>query len=105
MGLILDSSVAVAAERRGDTIEQFIQRIVDALAINKRPCQPLARPSSFMGSTVLIRQNDVHAVKLSWKNCSPLLRFIRSQSTQQGWPANSMPSSKVEGWSLPSRIC
>lgn len=30
MGLILDSSVAVAAERRGDTIEQFIQRIVDA---------------------------------------------------------------------------
>lgn len=29
MGLILDSSVAVAAERRGDTIEQFIQRIVD----------------------------------------------------------------------------
>jgi len=30
VGLILDSSVAVAAERRGDTIEQFIQRIVDA---------------------------------------------------------------------------
>lgn len=30
MGLILDSSVAVAGERRGDTIEQFIQRIVDA---------------------------------------------------------------------------
>ena len=30
MGLILDSSVAVAAERRGDTIEQFIERIVDA---------------------------------------------------------------------------
>ena len=31
MGLILDSSAAVAAERRGDTIEQFIQRIVDAI--------------------------------------------------------------------------
>ena len=30
MGLILDSSVVVGAERRGDTIEQFIERIVDA---------------------------------------------------------------------------
>ena len=31
MGLILDSSVAIAAERRGDTIERLIQRIVDAM--------------------------------------------------------------------------
>lgn len=30
MGLILDSSVVIAAERRGDTIERLIQRIVDA---------------------------------------------------------------------------
>lgn len=30
MGLILDSSVVIAAERRGDTIEQLIQRIVNA---------------------------------------------------------------------------
>ena len=30
MGLILDSSVVIAAERRGDTIERLIQRMVDA---------------------------------------------------------------------------
>lgn len=30
MGLILDSSVAIAAERRGDTVQRFIQRVIDA---------------------------------------------------------------------------
>ena len=30
MGLILDSSVAIAAERRGDTVEHLIQRVIDA---------------------------------------------------------------------------
>jgi tRNA(fMet)-specific endonuclease VapC len=30
MGLILDSSVIIAAERRGDTVEQFIERVVNA---------------------------------------------------------------------------
>ena len=30
MGLILDSSVVIAAERRGDTVEQLIEEIVKA---------------------------------------------------------------------------
>ena len=30
MGLILDSSVVIAAERRGDTVEQYIERVVNA---------------------------------------------------------------------------
>jgi hypothetical protein len=30
MGLILDSSVVIAAERRGDTVEQFIEKILKA---------------------------------------------------------------------------
>ena len=29
MGLILDSSVASAAERRGDTVQAFLQRVID----------------------------------------------------------------------------
>ena len=29
MGLILDSSVVIAAERRGETVEQFIERVVN----------------------------------------------------------------------------
>jgi tRNA(fMet)-specific endonuclease VapC len=28
MGLILDSSVVIAAERRGETVEQFLQRVI-----------------------------------------------------------------------------
>lgn len=32
MGLILDSSVVIAAERRGDTVEQFIARVIKATA-------------------------------------------------------------------------
>jgi predicted nucleic acid-binding protein len=31
MGLILDSSVVIAAERRGDTVEQLIERIVKTM--------------------------------------------------------------------------
>ena len=30
MGLILDSSVAIAAKRRGDTVQAFLQRVIDA---------------------------------------------------------------------------
>lgn len=30
MGLILDSSVAIAAERRGDTVERLVERVVEA---------------------------------------------------------------------------
>jgi tRNA(fMet)-specific endonuclease VapC len=29
VGLILDSSVAIAAERRGDTVQLFLQRVID----------------------------------------------------------------------------
>lgn len=29
MGIILDSSVAIAAERRGDTVQAFFQRVID----------------------------------------------------------------------------
>ena len=29
MGLILDSSVAIAAERRGDTVQAFLERVID----------------------------------------------------------------------------
>ncbi len=31
MGLILDSSVAIAAERRGETVELFLQRVIDTI--------------------------------------------------------------------------
>jgi hypothetical protein len=30
MGLILDSSMAIAAERRGDTVESLIEQVVSA---------------------------------------------------------------------------
>jgi hypothetical protein len=36
MGLILDSSVIIAAERRGDTVEQFFERVVNAAGTRMR---------------------------------------------------------------------
>jgi tRNA(fMet)-specific endonuclease VapC len=30
VGLILDSSIAISAERRGDTVQAFLQRVIDA---------------------------------------------------------------------------
>ena len=30
MGVILDSSVVIAAERRGDTVERLIERVIEA---------------------------------------------------------------------------
>jgi hypothetical protein len=55
MGLILDSSVIIAAERRGDTVEQFIEQIVNAtgdqdaalsaVLVDSPPSTPLPPPA------------------------------------------------------------
>ena len=42
MGLILDSSVVIAAERRGDTIEQLIEKIVNRTGDQERRSLRLA---------------------------------------------------------------
>jgi len=59
MGLILDSSVVIAAERRGDTVEQFIERIVSETGDQEAAL-------SAIGLTELIhwalpRENSCHA--------------------------------------------
>ena len=41
MGLILDSSVAIAAERRGDTVQAFLQRIIDAAGDQEAALSPV----------------------------------------------------------------
>lgn len=42
MGLILDSSVVIAAERRGDTVQAFLQRIIDAAGDQNAALSPVA---------------------------------------------------------------
>jgi len=42
MGLILDSSVVIAAERGGNTVEQLIERVVKLGAIKMRRSPPWA---------------------------------------------------------------
>jgi len=46
VGLILDSSVAIAAERRGDTVQAFLQRVIDTAGDQEAALSPvLPRPS------------------------------------------------------------
>lgn len=48
MGLILDSSVAIAAERRGDTVQAFLQPVTDTAGDQEAalpPVLPRGRPS------------------------------------------------------------
>ena len=42
MGLILDSSVAVAAERRGDTVQVFLQRVIETAGDQEAALSPVS---------------------------------------------------------------
>ena len=42
VGLILDSSVAIAAERRGDTVRAFLQRVIDTAGDQEAALSPVA---------------------------------------------------------------
>jgi len=46
MGLILDSSVVIAAERRGDTVEQLIEKIVKATGDQESALSAIGSPNS-----------------------------------------------------------
>jgi hypothetical protein len=77
VGLILDSSVAIAAERRGDTVQAFLQRVIDA-ASNQEPLYPPSVSlNSFTAFTVRTRPNgerDVkHSSRIFWRP-SPFIR-------------------------------
>ena len=41
MGLILDSSVVIAAERRGDTVQAFLQRVIDTAGDQEAALSPV----------------------------------------------------------------
>jgi predicted nucleic acid-binding protein len=41
VGLILDSSVAIAAERRGDTVQAFLQRVIDTAGDQEAALSPV----------------------------------------------------------------
>ena len=41
MGLILDSSVAIAAERRRDTVQAFLQRVIDTAGDQEAALSPV----------------------------------------------------------------
>src|SRR5215471_14915417 len=68
MGLILDSSVVIAAERRGDTVERLIERIIAATADQEAAL-------SAVGLTEL-----VHGI---YRAQSPEIRRSREQFIQE----------------------
>ena len=105
MGLILDSSVVIAAERRGDTVEQLIKRIV-----NRTGDQEAAL--SAIGLTELIhgiyraRTPETRLRRESFLN--ELLADLTGTLTRRRprcWPERSTASSRAAAWSSRSQTC
>jgi hypothetical protein len=94
MGLILDSSIVIAAERRGDTVAQLIQNIVKAAGDQEAAL-------SAIGLTELI--HGIYRVQTEKKRPAPRIIHQRTASRSEGlsvhqgkrrcWPARSMESN------------
>ena len=77
MGPILDSSVTIAAERRSDTVQAFLQRVLDAAGDQEAALSPgSASWNSSTESTALIPPNAGRAVKASSRSFFPPSRSM-----------------------------
>jgi hypothetical protein len=52
MGLILDSSVVIAAERRGDTVEHLIEKIVKATGDQDLTVYPYTKETALLAGKI-----------------------------------------------------
>ena len=84
MGLILDSSVVIAAERRRDTIEQFIQHLVSVTGDEESALSVVAVAELVHGiyraELNERRQRREHSLKACLPSCQP----TRSQPRSRG---------------------
>ncbi len=106
MGLILDSSVVIDVERRGETVEQLIERVVAAAGDQEAAL-------SAVGLTELIHglyRANTPALRLRRKSfldelLADLTVYPLTRSRLRCWPANSTASGRVGAWSSHSQIC
>ena len=69
MGLILDSSVAIAAERRGDTVQAFLQRVIDAASNQEAALSTVGVVELVHAFTVRTRTSGERVAKHSSMTC------------------------------------
>jgi len=97
MGLILDSSVVIAAERRGDTVEQLIENIVKTTGDQEAALSAIGLTELIHGiyraQTPEIRR---HREAFINELLTDLAVYPYTKETAC-WPANSTGSSRAEG--------
>lgn len=94
MGLILDSSVAIAAERRGDTVQDFLQRVVDTTGDQEAALSAVGLVELFHG----IHRADTaerRTRREAFVDALLLLLSILGEPTSPNLPANWTQSSRA----------
>jgi hypothetical protein len=77
VGLILDSSVAIAAERRGDTVQAFLQRVIATAGDQEAALSPVGVVELVHGIHRADTAERRAAVKPSSRSFFPPSRSIR----------------------------
>jgi hypothetical protein len=77
VGLILDSSVAIAAERRGETVQVFLHRVIETAGDQEAALSVGGVVELTDGIHVLLRPNGGRGARPSSRNSLPQWPFIR----------------------------
>jgi len=65
MGIILDSSIVIASERRGDTVAELIERVIRSVGDQDAALSAISLTESFMAYTARKRPRPVNAERCS----------------------------------------
>jgi len=105
MGLILDSSEVIAAERRGDTVEQLIGRIVKTVGDQEAALSAIGLTELIHGiyraRTAEIRQRRESFIN---KLLADLTVYPYTKKPRCS-PGNSTANNRAGVWSFPSETC
>ena len=105
MGLILDSSVVIAAERRGDNVTQMLNQIVAATGDQRTVLSSVGLTELVHG---IYRAQTAQARSRRDSFIRELLNDVKSIATPKRprcWQARSTASNRAEGPSSLSAIC
>jgi hypothetical protein len=105
MGLILDSSVVIAAERRDDTVEQLIEQIVNRIGDQEAALSAIGL-SELIHGIYRTRTPEVRLRRESFLNeLLADLTGTRTRKRPRCWPGRSTANSRVGAWRSRSETC
>src|SRR6266481_6445794 len=105
MGLILDSSLVIAAERRGDNVTQMLRQIVAATGDQRTVLSSVGLTELVHGSTAHKQQRRAVAETPSSVSCSTTWKSIPTPKRRHCWRARSTESNRAGELSFLSAIC